>query len=128
MNPYQLAGIFTVILLFFLLLFHLGVLIHLIPSKKVWGGRVLSGKVALFLEIISFTVTLLFLWVILHRLGFVAAPFGERLIRTTIGLMPFIFLFSAIGNALSANQWERKYMLPLSLVLSMSALLLTFYK
>lgn len=115
--PERLA-INSLLLLFSLVtVFHLLVLVRIIPFEIVWGGRlkntdemVAFESVSLLLNVIMFSVVGLFA-------GLLKIKVNQKFITVAFWLMAIVFLMNTVGNVLSVNNTEKIIFTPLTFVL-----------
>jgi len=125
----RLAGTIMLMLLALLALFHLMVLVNLLPSDIVWGGTAVDPDADMAaLENISLGATLLFMLIVAVRVGFLWKSLPR--IVTTIGmwLICAFFVLNTVGNIASDVTIENLIFAPLTIVLALLALRLAFKK
>lgn len=106
------------------LIFHLLVLIKVIPYTIVWGGRLKSDRDMYRFEIVSLLLNAIFLLVILFRSGLIASPLSENVLVYILWAMAALFFLNTIGNLFSKNRWEKIIFTPLTLLLAMFAIVM----
>ena len=113
---------FILILLFSLsLLFHLLVLLQVIPYAIVWGGRLRTDTDMYRFESVSIIVNLLSLLVLLLKSGMIRSRIRQSLVNGALWVMFGLMALNTMGNLYSGNHLERIIFTPLTLV---SAILL----
>ena len=118
-----LIGIFSA-----LILFHLLVLLQLIPFKMVWGGRLKTVADMYRFEAVSLILNAVFLFVILAKAQFLSINIPATLITISLWLMAGLFLLNTIGNLLSKNKMEKIIFTPLTMLLALLCLVLAIVK
>ena len=106
-----------------LIIFHVLVLLGIIPADIIWGGQVGSLPLSLLtLEIIALVVTLLFALAVAAKTGYVKA--GKFKPVATIGVwIVFAFLIlNTLGNLASGVKAESLIFAPITLILAFCAL------
>jgi hypothetical protein len=116
------------ILLFILLVFHLLILIKIIPYKITWGGRLKSDKEMYRLEFFSIFLNLILLFIVFGDSGYINLHLQKSVYLLIRCLMTIFFLFSAIGNAISLNKIEQKYFAPLAAIMTLFSFILALSK
>jgi hypothetical protein len=90
-----------------ILLFHLLVVLQIIPFHLVWGGRLQNAADMYIMESVSIVVNVIFMVVLYLRLR----KFQHRIIPITLWLFFIIFLLNTIGNLLAVTAFERGFAL-----------------
>lgn len=103
-------------------LFHLLVVMNVIPYNLVWGGRLENKTEMLQFELVSIGVNLLMLLVVLVKAGILRVALPPKLLTLALWLMFALFVLNTAGNLLSVNQWEKILFTPLTLVLALLCL------
>ena len=106
------------LLLSLLVLFHVMVLLKIIPYKALWGGRLSSDREMYKFELPSLLMSLLFLGVILIHSGYLLLKFPEWVMTAALSLMAALFGLNTLGNLTSKNKFERGVFSPLTLLLA----------
>jgi hypothetical protein len=102
-----------------LVLFHLLVLLGIIPFEIVWGGKITDVSQMRKLETVSIIVSLFMLaatavWANASKTG------ATKKITTIILWIMFLFFcFNTITNLLSGNLFEQLFFAPLTLLLAL---------
>ena len=118
----KLAAYSVIIILSLVVLFHLLVVVGVIPYHIVWGGR-LKDKAELFqFEMVSIGANLLMLLVILIKAKILKVALPPKLLTITLWLMFALFILNTLGNLLSVNEWEKILFTPLTLILALLCL------
>lgn len=117
------AGGILLVIFGLLIVFHILVLLNLIPSNMVWGGQAGGSPSNLrTLEIISLVLTVLFTVAVALRIGYLDAP---RLAVAVRVFMWFIFaylLLNTLGNLASSSSMEKLIFTPLTLLAALLTL------
>ncbi len=110
------------------ILFHLGVLLGVVPPNIIWGGLAQSKAQLIRLEVISLTVNFIFLFLALmlnKTFKFRLNPKAGKIILTIMGI---IFLLNTLGNLLAKTNTETIIFTPVTTVLSFLCFYLAFSK
>jgi hypothetical protein len=123
----KIAGNVLLISLGLLLVFHVLVLLGIVPADIIWGGQANSANL-IALEIVAMIVTLFFGFIIASKMGYVKA--GKLAIVENIAVwLVFIFLLlNTLGNLASGISTESLIFAPITLVLALCALRLAIEK
>lgn len=100
------------------LLFHLLVVVEVIPYKHVWGGRLKSVEQMYILEAISMFMNFLILIVVLIRGEYIQPHMP---ISTTVAfswIFFVLFTLNTLGNITSMDSLEAKIFTPITFILA----------
>ena len=111
-----------------IMLFHVLVIINVIPYEIIGGGRARNRGEIINLELISIIVNAIMIFVVLIRTGPVRLFISGRWLRILFCLMFAFFLLNTLGNLFSINQIEKFIFTPLTLFLSFCSLWLALVK
>lgn len=118
------AGTALISLLSLIVVFHLLVLMGVIPYSIVWGGRIENDSQYLLLESVSIVVNLFLLGVVLIKTDKVKVGVNPKIISVLLWMMFGLFLLNTLGNLFSKNELEKIIFTPLTLLLSIFSILL----
>ena len=119
----KLAGRIMLAGLSLLALFHVLVMLNLLPSNMVWGGRAAdSDSDLIVMEAVALIVTLLIMAAVAFRMSsFESGRF--RIISAIAMWAAFaLFVFSTVGNLTSNVPAEKFVFTPISVILALLAL------
>jgi hypothetical protein len=116
------AAIALLTLLSLMALFHVLILLNILPYDMVWGGRIADTTRMCRLELISLVVHLLMLTVIAIKAGMINVRVNPMLTTILLWLMFGLFLLNTLGNLMSLNAFERIVFTPLTILLSLFCL------
>ena len=111
-----------------IMLFHVLVIINVIPYGIIWGGRIRNRRELINLELISIIVNAIMIFVVLIRTGMVGFSIRRRWMRLLFWMMFAFFLLNTLGNLVSLNQVEKFIFTPITLFLSFCSLRLALAK
>ena len=106
------------------IVFHLLVIIKIIPYKMVWGGRLKSDIDMYKFEAVSLTVNLLFLFILLVQSNYVALSIPSPILTYAFWGMAALFLLNTAGNLLSKNRMEQMIFTPITILLTLFSIIL----
>lgn len=107
-------------------LFHLLVLLAVIPYNIVWGGRLKNKTELLQFELISIGINLAMLLVVLIKARILKIALHPKLLTLALWLMVALFTLNTLGNLLSVNAMEKIIFTPLTLILALLCLRLAW--
>lgn len=102
---------------------HALVLLGLLPSDIVWGGRFKNPGEVWDLELLALLLNSLFFVFILFRMGIWTAPFSPRWMRWITRILAAYFALNTLGNLFSESDLERLVFSLLSAILSLCLML-----
>jgi hypothetical protein len=112
-----------------LAVFHLLVLLQVLPADIVWGGAMQNSTTSLFpLEMISLIVTLLFALVIAAKTGYIKAVRFQTAVNIGVWAVFAILLLSMVANFVSGVAFENLIFAPIAVVLTFCAYRLSIEK
>jgi hypothetical protein len=98
--------------------FHLLILLGIIPFDMVWGGRLKSASEMVAFEAPSIALNLLFMVIILLIAGYIPSPLPSKVLRVIAWIMTGFFALNTIGNLVSNSGLERIIFTPVTILLS----------
>lgn len=104
------------------MLFHVLVLLGIIPFEMVWGGRLKSREDMIPFEITSLALNSVMLGIVLMQAGLLKVNVKPIVLKVAFWCMFVLFAMNTIGNILSTNELERVIFTPLTLLLSVFSL------
>ena len=108
----------SLLLLFSLVtVFHLLVLLGIIPFEIVWGGRLKNADQMIVFECVSLVVNVTMLLVVCLYAGLLRLRVNQKIIIVALWFMTILFLINTVGNLFSANQTEKIIFTPLTVML-----------
>jgi hypothetical protein len=125
----KLAGNILLISLGLLTVFHVLVLMEVVPSNITWGGQIGDSPTNLLtLETIALLVTVLFAIIIAAKMDYIMA--GKFRKATTVGVwIVFAYLvLNTVGNLASRVSFENLIFAPITLLLAFCAFRLAIEK
>ena len=116
------------IILSLVVLFHVCVLIGIIPPGIVWGGRIRTRDELVKMESISILINLVMLQIVMVRAGYFKIKINPLIIKITLWAMALLFLLNTIGNLFSENDFEKMAFTPLTFLLAIFCIRLAIAK
>ncbi len=105
-----------IILLTLVLIYHLLILMELIPYNAVWGGRLETKSQMYNFEIFSIVVNLVILLVISIKGSYINVKIPNLIINIFLWIFTVMFTLNTIGNLFSNSFWEALIFTPLTLL------------
>ena len=114
------AGFGALSLLSLLFVFHVFVVLGVVPADIVWGGQFGDSPTdAITFELVAILVTLLFGVVILMKLNLIFRGKAGRMTNIACWVMFVYFVLNAIGNLSTGISVESLAFAPVSIVLAL---------
>lgn len=103
------------------IVFHLLILIRIIPYEIVWAGKLKSASEMYVFEGLSILVNILIMAVLLLKGNFIKHRINDKIINGILWFFVLVFTLNTVGNLLAKSLFEKVVFAPLTLI---SALLL----
>jgi hypothetical protein len=100
-----------------LALFHLGVLLNIVPVEIIWGGRLNSNSLVYLLESISILVTLYLVMILSIKGKFLGPILPPKVVKISLWFFLILFTLNTIGNAFAKTTTEQIFAL-ITLIIS----------
>ncbi|HPW63121.1 MAG TPA: hypothetical protein PLJ13_12565 [Cyclobacteriaceae bacterium] len=100
------------------IVFHILVLVQVIPYKIVWGGRLENDTQMIQFEGISIALNLIMLALVAIYSGYLKWEINRRWIQLGMWIMLALFLLNTVGNLFAINDWERWIFTPITFLLA----------
>lgn len=102
------------------IVFHLLVLVGVVPYSIVWGGRINSTTELVIFEIFSISVMVIVIAVIANKGGYLSSrsPWLKQLAALLLWLLAILFALNTIGNLFAKSLFETIVFTPLTLASS----------
>ena len=118
----KLAGNILLAAFGLLLIFHILVLLGVIPADIVWGGMIQDAQSNLVtLEVIALLVTGLFMLIIAAKLGYIQVGKLSGIVNIGIWLIFAFLLLNTLGNLASGVSFENLVFAPITIILAFCA-------
>jgi hypothetical protein len=116
------TSVVLLIILSLVVIFHLLILVSVVPFNITWGGRLEDISQMYLLETVSIIINLLMLGVVAIHAGFLKLRINQVIVQVALWVMVVLFLLNTVGNYSSQNQFEKTVFTPLTLLLSILCL------
>ncbi len=100
-------------------LFHLAILIKIIPYEITWGGKLKNDAEMYLFESISILINLFLAYLLLIRGEYVHKLIPSKVVNIILWIFLFIFGFNTIGNIFADTLFEKSLSL-LTLIFTLS--------
>jgi hypothetical protein len=118
----RLAGTLLLIGMGLLLIFHVLVLLSIVPPEIVWGGQAGTSPTNLLaLEAVALIVTVLFAIIIAAKTGYIAAGRFQKIATIGVWVIFAYFVLNLIANLASGVSAEKLVFAPVTLILALCA-------
>ena len=104
-------------LLSMVILFHLLIIIEMVPYKIAWGGKLQTDGQMYVFEGFSILINLFLLFILLIKGRYIKPQFSERTIKIVLWIFLILFILNTIGNLFANTHLERIFAL-LTLIFS----------
>lgn len=95
------------LIIYGVILFHLCILIKLIPYNIAWGGNLKTDQEMYVFESISIAVNLVLLLVICIKGNYIRVTVHPKIINTMLWLFLILFILNTLGNVLAQTTFEK---------------------
>ena len=89
------------------LIFHLLIIIGVIPYALTWGGKLESTKEMLVFETISIVINLFFLHTLLQKGSYIRSTYSKKYIRIILWVFFILFILNTAGNIQAVTTFEK---------------------
>ncbi|MFM7358002.1 MAG: hypothetical protein ACKO1T_05420 [Sediminibacterium sp.] len=87
--------------------FHLLILIKLIPFEITWGGRLKSVEEMYVFETISILINSFFIFILLQKGEYIRNFLGQKTVTLILWVFFTIFVLNTIGNVFAETYFEK---------------------
>lgn len=94
-------------LLFLIILFHLCIIIKIVPYDITWGGRLTNDTEMYVFEAISILINVFLSWVLLMKGNLVKYKFPNHAVNGILWIFFAIFILNTIGNIFAKTFFEK---------------------
>jgi hypothetical protein len=125
----KLAGNILLFSLGLLFLFHILVLLNVIPANIVWGGQIGGVPSNLVtLETVALLVTAFFILIVAAKTGYVQSGRLSGAVNIGVWLIFAYLVLNTLGNLASGISFEKLVFAPITIILALCALRLALEK
>lgn len=94
-----------------LIIMHLGVILAIIPTNIVWGGKILSHDKIVLFEIISIIILVVLILTLMMDGKYFKPLISEKSIRIILWIFFTFFLLNTFGNIFAKSSLEKFFSL-----------------
>ena len=91
------------------LLFHLSILLKIVPYQVTWGGRLENDSQMIAFESVSIAVNLFFMLLLYIKGEFLKPFIPVRVVNFFLWLFLVLFTLNTIGNVLAKTTFEKLF-------------------
>lgn len=110
MNPRLVINI-MLWLLVAVILFHLSILLKIIPYEITWGGRLKNDAEMYVFESISILMNLFLIFVLLIKGNYLKEIIPMKIVNIILWIFLFLFGLNTIGNIFAKTNFEKSFTL-----------------
>jgi hypothetical protein len=103
-----------------IILFHMSILLKVVPREYVWGGRLGSDRELYLFETFSLLVNFYLLFILLIRGGYIKPFLSAKVVNVSLWIFLILFMLNTVGNVFAKTAFEQLFAL---LTLAISVLL-----
>jgi len=107
-------------LLFSVILFHICIIVKIIPYNIAWGGRLTNYNEMYVFESISILINLFLSWLLLMKGEFVQFKFPNKTVNLILWIFFALFILNTVGNLFAKTNFEKLF----ALLTGLSAILI----
>ena len=96
-------------------IFHLLILVRVIPYEITWGGRLKTVEEMYVFETISILINSFFIFILLQKGEYIRYFWGKKTVTIVLWIFFAIFVLNTIGNVFAKTNFE-KYFAILTLI------------
>lgn len=90
-------------------IFHLLILVRVIPFDITWGGRLKNVEEMYVFETISIFINSFFIFVLLQKGEYIRYFFGKKVVTNILWIFFAIFVLNTIGNVFAKSNFEKLF-------------------
>ena len=114
----KLAGNISIVLMVLLIIFHILIMIRIVPYDIVWGGQIKDDVSLMKFEIFALVTSFLFLVIILVKVDYLKFTKFRKITNIAVWIMFVFFLLNTVGNLASGVTLEKLIFTPITIILS----------
>ncbi len=92
-------------------LFHLCIIVKVIPYDISWGGRLKNDTEMYVFEAIAVLLNLVLGWILLIKGGFIRAIVSLKVVNSILWVFLILFVLNTIGNIFARTNFEKLFAL-----------------
>lgn len=96
-------------LIILVIIFHLSIILKIIPYEITWGGRLKSDSEMYVFETISIVINLFLIWILSIKGNYIRQVIPIRVVNLILWIFLVIFVFNTIGNVFAKTNFEKSF-------------------
>lgn len=96
-------------LLFSVILFHICIIVKIIPYNIAWGGRLTNDNEMYVFESISILINVFLSWLLLMKGEFVKFKFQNNTVNIILWVFFGLFIVNTVGNIFAKTNFEKLF-------------------
>ena len=104
----------------FVILFHLCIILKIIPYDIAWGGRLKNDADMYLFETASLLINLFLGYLLLMKAGAIQHKFSDKAIQIILWIFFALFILNTLGNIFAKTSFEKSF----AIITGLSALLI----
>jgi hypothetical protein len=96
-------------LLFSVILFHICIIVKIIPYNIAWGGRLTNDNEMYVFESISILINVFLSWLLLMKGEFVKFKFHNNTVNIILWVFFGLFIVNTVGNIFAKTNFEKLF-------------------
>lgn len=101
-----------------IIIFHILIIIRIIPYEIVWAGKLKSADEMYVYEMVSVFVNILLFAVLFLKGNYIKHNIDIKIINGILWFFVFVFALNTIGNLMAKSFFEKAVFTPLTLILA----------
>ena len=94
-------------LLFLVILFHICIMVKVIPYKIAWGGRLTNDNEMYVFETISILINVFLSFILAMKANLLKFKLSEKVLNTILWIFFGLFVVNTIGNIFAKTNFEK---------------------
>ena len=107
-------------LLFFVILFHIFIIVKIIPYNIAWGGKLTNDNEMYVFETISILINVFLSWILLMKGDYLRFKFSNKTIHVILWIFFGLFVLNTFANIFAKTNFEKIF----AFLTALSALLI----
>lgn len=96
-------------LLFSVIVFHICIMLRIIPYNIAWGGRLTNDNEMYVFETISILINLFLCCVLLMKGDFIIFKFSDKKVKVILWTFFGLFVLNTVGNIFAKTNFEKLF-------------------
>ena len=96
-------------LLFSVILFHISIILKIIPYNIAWGGRLTNDNEMYVFESISMLINVFLSWLLFMKGEFVKFKFQNNTVNIILWVFFGLFIVNTVGNIFAKTNFEKLF-------------------